>query len=147
MLRIIRLVRDLPPAKREAEVARLAQLSLHEIKRLKTIVPRTPPVDRPVPRAEARKPIGQRWHDQMVEIRQHLMGLERNSLIENLVRTWSPPVRQGYCKELGQVIAALHLLVERFDNVDEGPTPARVLHLAELSRPQTRQSASERGMD
>lgn len=76
--------------------------------------------------------MGQRWHEQMVEIRQHLMHLQRAGLVENLARTWSPAVRRGYGEELAQVIAQLQALASRIAAVETGATPmSPVLTLAE----------------
>jgi hypothetical protein len=68
---------------------------------------------RPVSTTAKSTPVGQRWHDQLVKIRQHLMAQPRAGLLEQLVRGWSPDVRQGYLQELQQIIAQLHSIAER----------------------------------
>jgi hypothetical protein len=57
------------------------------------------------------------------QIRQHLMALQRADFIENLARSWSPLVRQGYREELRQVIAQLQSMAEGIASVEADNAP------------------------
>jgi hypothetical protein len=96
-----------PASTRAVEVEPPIQQSSRALKRLPA-APRTPPPARPPKtRAEPRRSTGQRWHALLVEIRQHLMRLQRAGLLEHLARSWSPDVQGGYRQELDLLIAEL----------------------------------------
>jgi hypothetical protein len=77
------------------------------------------------PPKRLRRLTGAIWHEQLVEIRQHLRRLKDAGLVERLAETWKPEVQQGYRRELQQLIAELTMLDHRLAGVSQPPIGTR----------------------
>jgi hypothetical protein len=72
------------------------------------------------PRApKATKATGAYWYERMVELRQGLLFLKEEGLIENLVRAWTPQNRHGYAAEVRHVIGELTSMLAKMERVIE----------------------------
>jgi protein gp37 len=81
---------------------------------------------------------GAMWRDRLAEVRQHFMQVEQSQRIENLARTWSPDVADGYREELAHLIEALRQVQQRIDvviraRVDGEPQLLMARRLIELA--------------
>ena len=126
-LRIAVLVRYMREEDQQAEVERLAQMPLGQLKRLKPeqrarLAPRRKPTHHA-------RPVGQRWRQELVEIHQHILALERGGLIKQLARSWTPDVQRGYHGQLGQLLEKLQLFRSLIGEVIEEDANPPVLSL------------------
>jgi ParB-like chromosome segregation protein Spo0J len=64
-----------------------------------------------------KKPTGAIWQERVVEVRHHVEQLEQRHPVEDLVRTWSLDVANGYLVELQQFIAQLQAVAKRVETV------------------------------
>jgi hypothetical protein len=69
------------------------------------------------PPKRVRRLTGALWYERMVEIRQHLLRLKAEGLVENLVESWTPANCQGYRAELRHIIKDLTTILMQIERV------------------------------
>jgi hypothetical protein len=92
---------------------RQLQLAYQEAKRRS----RPPRRRRHTPRQKGDLSPGGIWYERIVEVRQHLLWLKEEGLVENLALTWTAPNLSGYLSELQYVIQELTSVHARMKGV------------------------------
>jgi hypothetical protein len=136
VLAIERVLALSPAADHEQLVSSLRTASARQLQRAYQAARRQ---RRPLTRRRARSPQrrdlspGALWYKRIVEVRQHLLSLKQEDLVENLAKTWTPQNLDGYLKELDHVIEELVSVKQRMHGVSRERTKLRLVH----GRPET----------
>jgi len=88
---------------------------------------RPPKRRRRTPRSRGDLSPGGLWYERIVEVRQHLLWLKEEGLVENLAATWTAPNLSGYLSELQHVIQELRSVHVRMIGVHKERTTLRLV--------------------
>lgn len=129
-LAIEKILARLPAAEQTAQLPMLLTASYVQLQLTYQNVTRRHRPPRPRrdgPRARGELSPGALWYERIVEVRQHLLWLKEEGLVENLAATWTAPNLSGYLSELQHVIQELTSVHARMIGVHKERTKLRLV--------------------